>query len=195
MPHNDDIKPSAELPSPCAGRPVLSLMPSHCHPSTCASLSEHILASSLCPGRSVIYRRRKKNGIYHCLRWQLPSLTRHTHTHTHTLTSTHWHTNTDTHNWGKWGLSIGKHSSCLRTIGLETRLSGAFQTMSQCKLEVITTLSLFYIISSIVCQRFCSLTEELSTVTKSTLLASLKTLKWTEHNSAHYKYEFYCYIF
>lgn len=29
---------------------ALSLMPSHCHPSTCASVSEQILASSFCPG-------------------------------------------------------------------------------------------------------------------------------------------------
>lgn len=28
----------------------LSLMPSHCHPSTCSSVSQQILASSLCPG-------------------------------------------------------------------------------------------------------------------------------------------------
>ncbi len=98
LPYNDDIKPSAELSAPCVGGPVLSLMPSHCHPSTCASLSEQILASSFCPG-ALLFIATSTNGISHWLWGQLQTAA-----------------------LGNWRLSIGMHLSFLHARGLRKRL-------------------------------------------------------------------------
>lgn len=83
----------------------LSLMPSHCHPSTCSSVSQQILASSLCPGAllfiatseslSVIVRsdsgRQRSSLVYE---------------------------------WETEGCHIGMHLSCLHTRRLRRRLHG-----------------------------------------------------------------------
>lgn len=98
--YNDDIKPSAELSSPCVGGPVRSLMPSLCHPSTCASLSEQILASSFCPGAQLFIASSKTVSVI-----------------VRSDSFRQWSSHT-----GNWRLSIRMHLSCLHTYCISQRL-------------------------------------------------------------------------
>lgn len=79
-----------ECSSPCVGGPLLSLMSQHCHPSTCASLSDPILASLLCPG-AVLFIGTSKTA----------SVSAHSDRrgHTHKVTHGDRHTHLRNFNW------------------------------------------------------------------------------------------------